>query len=61
MASIKIVASDLFVKSAHFFLGGGFSPPFALFLGFKDCNATKSIMICFHKLKRKEKKRRKKT
>jgi len=23
MASIKIVASDLFVKSAHFFLGGG--------------------------------------
>jgi hypothetical protein len=31
MASIKIVASDLFVKSADFF--GGFSPPFAFLLG----------------------------
>ncbi len=53
MASIKIVASDLFVKSAHFF--GGFSLPFAFFLGFKDCNATKR-MICFHKLKGQKKK-----
>jgi hypothetical protein len=34
MASIKIVASDLFVKSAHFFKG--FSPAFAFcFLGLK--------------------------
>jgi hypothetical protein len=34
MASIKIVASNLFVKSANFF--GGFSPAFAFcFLGLK--------------------------
>ncbi len=54
----KIVASDLFVKSAHFF--AGFGPSFAFFfwLGLKDCNATKR-MICFHKLKRKEQRRKK--
>lgn len=59
MASIKIVASDLFVKSAHFFWG--FSLPFAFcFLGLKTVMKQREwyVSINWKAKKKKEEERR---